>query len=99
MVHSEADKRSAKETPLLYAFAKNAVGESNTTLVVVAEERGTRLFTKNKGFAEKVVAWLSDPHPSAVTFSTAAAPGEPGAPDIDADVNAIPAPTPRGAPF
>ena len=70
MVHSEADKRSAKETPLLYAFAKNAVGERNTTLIVVPEERGTRMLRKNKDLSARVVAWLSDPHPSAVVLST-----------------------------
>ena len=75
MVHSEADKRSAKETPLLYAFAKNAVGENNTTLIVVAEERGTRLLRKNKGLTERVLAWLADPHPSSVAVSTEAVPG------------------------
>jgi len=76
MIHSEADKRSSKETPLLYAFAKNAVGDRNVTLFVVPEERGTRMLAKNKDLPARVVAWLADPHPSeAPAVSTAAAPG------------------------
>lgn len=76
MVHSEADKRSSKETPLLYAFAKNAVGEKNVTLFVVPEERGTRMLSKNKDLPARVVAWLADPHPQeAPVPSTMTAPG------------------------
>jgi pimeloyl-ACP methyl ester carboxylesterase len=75
MVHSEADKRSAKETPLLYAFAKNSVGESNTTLIVVADERGTRMLRKNKGLTAQIVAWIADPHPPTVAASTGTAAG------------------------
>lgn len=76
MVHSEADKRSSKETPLLFAFAKNAVGEKNATLVVVPEERGTRMFPKNKDLAGKILAWIADPHAlEAPAVSTAAVPG------------------------
>lgn len=61
MIHSEKDKRSSKETPLLYAFAKNAVGEKNTTLFVVPEERGTRLLKANKGLADRILSWIADP--------------------------------------
>ncbi|MFI5361494.1 MAG: alpha/beta hydrolase [Elusimicrobiota bacterium] len=75
MVHSEADKRSAKETPLLYAFAKNAVGENNTTLIVVPEERGTRMLRRNKDLTQRILLWLADPHPSSVAVSTSAAVG------------------------
>jgi pimeloyl-ACP methyl ester carboxylesterase len=75
MVHSEADKRSAKETPLLYAFAKNSVGENNTTLLVVADERGTRMLRKNKGLTAQILAWIADPHPAAVAVSSGAAIG------------------------
>lgn len=75
MVHSEADKRSAKETPLLYAFAKNAVGERNATLVVVPEERGTRMLTKNKDLVARVLTWMADPHAQEVpAVSTATTP-------------------------
>ena len=75
MVHSEADKRSAKETPLLYAFAKNSVGDDNTTLIVVPDERGTRMLRKNKGLTAQILAWIADPHPPSVAVSTAAAAG------------------------
>lgn len=75
MVHSEADKRSAKETPLLYAFAKNSVGDNNTTLIVVPEERGTRMLRKNKDLTASIVAWIGDPHPPTVAVSTEAAAG------------------------
>ena len=75
MVHSEADKRSSKDTPLLFAFAKNSVGENNATLIVVPQERGTRLLKANKDLTERILAWILDPHPAAVAVSTEAAPG------------------------
>lgn len=76
MVHSEKDKRSSKETPLLYAFAKNAVGERNTTLIVVPEERGTRLLRANKGLTDRIVAWIANPiAPEPVVVSTDSADG------------------------
>jgi len=75
MVHSEADKRSAKETPLLYAFAKNSVGDNNTTLIVEPDERGTRMLRKNKDLTAKILAWIADPHPATVAVSTEAAAG------------------------
>ena len=90
MVHSEADKRSSKETPLLYAFAKNAVGERNATLIVVPEERGTRMLTRNKGLIARVLAWISDPHTvetPAVSTATVVESLDPAEPEID------PAPT------
>lgn len=85
MVHSEADKRSSKETPLLYAFAKNSVGEKNVTLIVVPEERGIRLFAKSKDLASRVIAWIVNPvapEPvvsTATVVSTGTAPGDPEA--------------------
>ncbi|OGS40014.1 MAG: hypothetical protein A2506_02880 [Elusimicrobia bacterium RIFOXYD12_FULL_66_9] len=75
MVHSEKDKRSSKETPLLYAFARNAVGERNTTLFVVPEERGTRMLRSNKGLSARVIAWIANPiapEPAAVSAEAAA---------------------------
>lgn len=91
MVHSEADKRSSKETPLLFAFAKNAVGEKNATLLVVPEERGTRLFAKNKDLAGRVIAWIADPHAlEAPAVSTAAVSGSTGTMVMPADADAAP---------
>ena len=75
MVHSEADKHSARDTPLLYAFAKNSVGERNATLIVVPQERGTRLLRANKGLTDRIVAWIADPHPPAIDVSSGAVPG------------------------
>ncbi len=66
MAHSEADKRSARDTPLLFAFAKNSVGERNATLIVVPQERGTRMLKADKGLTENILAWIVDPHPPAV---------------------------------
>ena len=61
MVHSEADKRSSRDTPLLFAFAKNSVGARNATLIVVPQERGTRLLKADKGLTERILAWIADP--------------------------------------
>jgi alpha-beta hydrolase superfamily lysophospholipase len=112
MVHSEADKRSAKETPLLYAFAKNAVGERNATLIVEPLERGTRLFRANKDLAARVLAWIADPvqpvPPPAA--STAAAAGvsadtatavpvsDPDADVLEPEPQPADAPAPAGGP-
>jgi pimeloyl-ACP methyl ester carboxylesterase len=76
LVHSEADKYSARDTPLLYAFAKNSVGERSATLIVVPQERGTRLLKANKDLTERLVAWIASPvQPETPAASTAAAPG------------------------
>lgn len=75
-VHSEADKRSSRETPLLHAFAKNAIGERNAALVVVPQERGIRMFRANKDLMARVLAWIADPvAPETPAVSTSAAPG------------------------
>lgn len=92
LIHSEADKRSSRETPLLYAFAKNSVGERNATLMVVPQERGTRLFRANKGLAEQVIAWIANPvAPEPPAVSTEAAAGvSTGAATVPADESATP---------
>jgi dienelactone hydrolase len=61
MVYSEADKRSAKETPILYAFAKAAVGERNATLISVPQERGIRMFKAQRPLVGQVIDWLGNP--------------------------------------
>jgi alpha-beta hydrolase superfamily lysophospholipase len=100
MVHSDADKRSSKETPLLYAFAKNSVGERNATLIVVPQERGIRLFKANKDLTERVLAWIADPiAPPAPVVSTDTVSGSTAAPTAasdDAD-QADPETTPAGS--
>lgn len=93
LIHSEADKRSSRETPLLYAFAKNSVGERNVTLLVVPQERGIRLFRANKGLADQAVAWIANPvAPEPAAVSTAAAPGvsTEAAPGVPAPAAAAP---------
>jgi pimeloyl-ACP methyl ester carboxylesterase len=69
MIHSDADKRSAKETPLLYEFAKLSAGPSHATLIVVAEERGTRLL-RNKGLTAQILDWIANPVPPSAAVST-----------------------------
>lgn len=80
LVHSEADKQSSKETPLIFQFAKMSAGERNAALIVVPQERGTRLFRAQRDLASRVVAWLGDPvqpEPSPALSTTSAAPPAP----------------------
>lgn len=72
MVYSEADKRTAKEVPILYAFAKSAVGPRHATLISVPQERGTRMFKAQRPLIGQVIDWLGDPIlPEGVEPSTA----------------------------
>lgn len=61
MVCSEADKRSAKEVPILHAFAKAAVGERHAALIMVPQERGTRMFKAQRSLVGQVIDWLGNP--------------------------------------
>ncbi|MBI2386370.1 MAG: alpha/beta fold hydrolase [Elusimicrobia bacterium] len=71
MVYSEADKRTAKEVPILHAFAKAAVGERHATLISVPQERGTRMFRAQRALVGRVIDWLGDPiAPEATAVST-----------------------------
>lgn len=71
MVYSEADKRSAKEVPILYAFAKAAVGERHAALISVPQERGTRMFKAQRALVGQVIDWLGNPiAPEAPAVST-----------------------------
>jgi len=74
MIHSEADKRAAKETPLLYEFAKLSAGPTHAALIVVPEERGTRLL-RNKGLTAQILDWIANPVPPSTVVSTATASG------------------------
>ncbi len=89
LVHSEADKQSSKETPLIYQFAKMAAGDRNVTLLVVPQERGTRLFRAQRNLAQRVVYWLDDPirpeDAPAVSTDAAAAPSDAPAPAAGED--------------
>lgn len=72
MVYSEADKRTAKEVPILHAFAKAAVGPRHATLISVPQERGTRMFRAQRPLVGQVIDWLGDPIlPEGVVPSTA----------------------------
>jgi pimeloyl-ACP methyl ester carboxylesterase len=101
MVHSEADKRSSKDTPVLFSVAKLSVGENNVALIVEPDERGTRMLRKNKDLTGRVLAWIVDPHPPAVAVSTDAAAGVSAdtatttvapEPDTEAEPEGVPAP-------
>lgn len=71
MVYSEADKRSSKEVPILYAFAKAAVGERHAALISVPQERGTRMFRAQRALVGQVIDWLGNPiAPEATAVST-----------------------------
>ncbi|MBI4061411.1 MAG: alpha/beta fold hydrolase [Elusimicrobia bacterium] len=84
MIHSEADKRSSKETPILYAFAKGAVGERHAALITVPQERGTRMLKAQRALAGQIVAWLGNPiQPDVAAVSTAPPAGEAAEPDDD----------------
>lgn len=61
MVYSEADKRTAKEVPILYAFAKSAVGDRHATLITVPQERGTLMFRAQRALVGQVIDWLANP--------------------------------------
>lgn len=61
MVYSEADKRTAKEVPILYAFAKSAVGDRHATLITVPQERGTMMFRAQRALIGQVIDWLANP--------------------------------------
>ena len=61
MVWSEADKTSSKEAPIMFGFAKGAVGERNATQLVVPQERGTRMFKAQRALVGQIIDWLGSP--------------------------------------
>ncbi|MDE2492239.1 MAG: alpha/beta fold hydrolase, partial [Elusimicrobia bacterium] len=76
MVLSDADKLSSRDTPLLYTFAKLAVGERHAELITVPEERGTRMLARNRGLIGRIVDWIANPiTPEPPQLSTAAVAG------------------------
>ncbi len=68
MVYSEADKTSARETPILYAFAKMAVGEGKATLLVAPKEHGTKML--RGPVISEVLDWIRNPVKADVSVST-----------------------------
>ncbi|MBI5631380.1 MAG: alpha/beta fold hydrolase [Elusimicrobia bacterium] len=59
LIYSERDKYPAKETPILYAFAKRSAGERNATLISVPDRDGAKLL--NGGMCRKIVEWIANP--------------------------------------
>lgn len=68
LMYSEADKRSAKETPILYSFARMAAGESNVTLLTAPTEHGTKMLRGET--IGRLVDWVVDPAQVAVSTGT-----------------------------
>ncbi len=61
MVYSAADKRTAKEVPILHSFAKFAVGERHAALITVPQERGTRMLRSSRALVGQIIDWLGNP--------------------------------------
>lgn len=76
MVYSEADKRSSRETPILYAFAKGAVGDRHAALIAVSQERGTRMFAAQRSLVEQIIGWLGNPISADVPAVSTGAPAD-----------------------
>ena len=78
MIYSEADKRSSKEAPILFSFAKTAVGDNWATLISVPQERGTRMLGAQPDLIQRIIAWIENPAappiPEASTQAPVAAP-------------------------
>lgn len=68
MVHSEADRRSAKETPILYAFARASAGERNATVMTAPAEHGTKML--RGPLIGQLVDWIENPVRAEVVVST-----------------------------
>jgi hypothetical protein len=75
-MYSDADKNSARETPLLHSFAKMSAGELKTTMVVAPREHGTRMLRGE--MILKVMDWILNPvRVVQVSTETAPAPAAP----------------------
>ncbi|MFA6002469.1 MAG: alpha/beta fold hydrolase [Elusimicrobiota bacterium] len=73
MMYSEADKTSARETPILASFARMAVGDKNLTVVAAPREHGAKML--RGPMIGKVFDWILQPVPSEAAVSTDAASG------------------------
>lgn len=70
MIYSDADRGLARDTPLLYAFAKMATGEKNATQIMVPKLPGIRL-PLSTAVIKQIIAWLANPvAPEAPAVST-----------------------------
>lgn len=61
LVVGNDDRRSATETPILYQFAKVAVGPERAVLLRVRRGHGTRMFWTDKSLGGKVIDWMIAP--------------------------------------
>lgn len=59
MVYSELDRGSARDTPVLYAFAKLSAGEKNARVISVPNLRGNRML--NNSLVRQILDWLRSP--------------------------------------
>jgi len=76
MIYSDADRGSARDTPLLYAFAKMATGEKNATQIMVPKLPGIRL-PQSTAVIKQIVSWLANPvAPEAPAGSTVPVEGQ-----------------------
>jgi pimeloyl-ACP methyl ester carboxylesterase len=72
MVYSDADKNSARATPILYEFAKRSVGELKASVVMVPRIHGVRI-PMNGPAIRQIIAWIKSPvKPEVPAFSSAA---------------------------
>lgn len=61
LVVGNDDRRSATETPILYQFAKVAVGPERAALLRTRRGHGTRMFWTDKSLSGKVIEWMITP--------------------------------------
>jgi pimeloyl-ACP methyl ester carboxylesterase len=61
LVMGDDDRRTAAEAPILFEFAKRAVGPENVQLVRVPRGHGTRMLYYNKGLIDQVLDWMENP--------------------------------------
>jgi pimeloyl-ACP methyl ester carboxylesterase len=84
LVHSAEDKRTSREAPLLYEFAKHSAGEPNAWLVPVEKVPGVRL-TSNGPTIKTIADWIANPvkpeAPPAVSTEAPAGMGPDGQPE------------------
>lgn len=60
MIYSEADRSSAKATPLLAVFARQSAGEKNTTVLTVEHEHGIKMLRRHRDLIPKIIDWIAN---------------------------------------
>ena len=83
MVYSLADRNSARATPVLEGFARQAAGEQNVTVIKVPQEHGIKMLKGD--LVRQIIDWLLSP----VRL--------PGEPEISSDTAPSPEPYPDAA--